>query len=55
MKLTHKLFTVFLLWLTIGFSVIVFVSNKSIKVLMIFIAVAVTIHLIRLKTFRKED
>lgn len=54
-KLNHKLFTVFLLWVTVGFSVIMVISNKWIKVLLILIAISVTIHLIKLKTYRDED
>lgn len=53
-KLTHKLFTVILLWLTIGFSVLVIISNKWIKLSLVIIAIAVTIHVISLKTYKGE-
>lgn len=55
MKLNHKLFTIILLWLTIGYSVLIIVTNKWIKFVLIFIAISVTIHLIRLKTYRSEE
>lgn len=54
-KLSHKIFTIILLWLTIGYSVIVIVTNNWIKFMLIIIAISVTIHLIRLKTYGGED
>jgi len=51
-KLAHKLFTILLLWLTIGYSALIIITNKWIKFTLLVIAIAVTIHLIRLKTYR---
>jgi len=53
-KLAHKLFTILLLWLTIGYSVLAIITNKWIKLTLIVIAVSVTIHVIRLKTYSSE-
>ncbi|MFC1995396.1 YbaN family protein [Chloroflexota bacterium] len=46
-----KMFTVTLLWLTIGISVCFFAPNVIIRVILILIAVGVTVHIIRKKTF----
>lgn len=54
-KLYHKIFTIFLLWITIGYSVIIVISNKWIELLLVVIAISVTIHLIKLKTYRDAD
>jgi uncharacterized membrane protein YbaN (DUF454 family) len=51
-KLKHKILTILFLWLTIGYSVIFFVAIIWVKILLLIIAIAVSIHLIRLKTFR---
>lgn len=52
MKLGHKLFTIALLWITIGYSSLVLLSNAWVKIMLLLIAVAVTIHLIVLKTYK---
>lgn len=54
-KLKHKLFTISLLWLTIGYSVIMVISNKWVRFLLILIAISVTIHLIKLKTYKGDE
>jgi len=54
-KPLHKLFTIILLWVTIGYSVIGIVNNNWIKLGLIIIAISVTIHLIKLKTYRSEQ
>lgn len=55
MKLNHKLFVIILIWLTIGYSVIGVITNKWIKILFIIIAISVTIHIIKLKTYRGKQ
>ena len=50
--LKHKILTILFLWLTIGCSVIFFVTIIWIKILLLIIAISVSIHLMRLKTFR---
>ena len=54
MKLQHKLLAIILIWLTIGYSVTAVVNNKWFKLIFIVIAISVTIHLIKLKTYRRE-
>jgi len=45
-----KYMTIISLWISIGFSAIVIVSNNYIKVLLLFIAVAVSFHVASLKS-----
>ena len=51
-SLKQKIITATLLWLTIIYSVWFVVSQSWIKVILLGIAVAVTIHLIKIRTFR---
>ncbi len=51
-----KIITIIVLWLTIIISIIVFVSNLIIQIILFFIAIGVTIHIIKIKTLdRKEE
>lgn len=50
--LRQKMLTLALLWLTIGYAVAFAVSNAWVQVILLGIAVAVTIHLVKIKTFR---
>ncbi len=52
--LTEKILAISSLWLTIGFSVLFVVQVMWVKLLLLTIAVGVTIHLVRIKTLRKE-
>jgi uncharacterized membrane protein YbaN (DUF454 family) len=52
--LTEKILAICSLWLTIGFSVFFVVQVMWVKLLLLAIAVGVTIHLVRIKTLRKE-
>lgn len=52
MSLRHKIPVLLLLWLTIGYSAGYVVSQLWLKVLLIAIATGVTIHLIRIKTYK---
>ena len=51
--LTVKILTITLLWITIVFSTIVIVSNYLIQIILIIIAIAVTIHILTIKTMKK--
>jgi uncharacterized membrane protein YbaN (DUF454 family) len=52
--LKHKLLTAALLWLTIGYAVGFAVPRWWAKVILLGIAVGVTVHLVRIKTYRRE-
>jgi uncharacterized protein len=48
-----KVFTIGLLWLTIGFSAIVVVEMTAIRILLLTIALGVTAHLLMIRTARR--
>ena len=48
-----KIITILILWLTISVSIIMYISNLIIQILLFIIAIAVTIHLIKIKTLKK--
>lgn len=52
--LTEKILAISSLWLTIGFSVLFVVPVAWVKLLLLAIAVGVSIHLVRIKTLKKE-
>jgi hypothetical protein len=49
---TGKILTLFLLWVTICFSAFYIVNNYPVQIVLFAIAIAVTIHVITLPTFR---
>jgi uncharacterized membrane protein YbaN (DUF454 family) len=49
--LKQKLLTIMLLWLTIGFTVLFAISQWSIRLILLVIAIGVTIHLIKIKSY----
>ena len=49
-----KLYTIFLLWSTILLSIIFFVSNIWVDILLLIIAIAVSLHLVFLKTYKPQ-
>lgn len=51
--LKQKLITISLLWLTIGFTIVMLAPSWWLKALLIVVASGVTIHLSRVKTFRQ--
>jgi hypothetical protein len=53
--LAHKVVALVLLWTTIGYSAGFVVSLWWVKVLLVGIAVGVTLHLLRAKTYRPQD
>lgn len=50
--LKQKVFTLALLWLSIGYSAFFLVSTGWVKVVLLGIAIGVTLHLIAIKTFK---
>lgn len=52
---TGKIFTLFLLWITICYSALFLVNNYIVQIVLFAIAVAVTIHVLTLPTFRKSQ
>lgn len=55
LPLLQKILTILVLWLTIGLSAFVFVDRLWVKILLICIAIAVTTHLILIKTYKPEN
>lgn len=54
LPLKQKIFTILLLWLTIGLSAFVFVDSLWVKILLMIIATVVTLHLVMIKTYQPE-
>jgi uncharacterized membrane protein YbaN (DUF454 family) len=54
MLLKQKILTISLLWLTIGSSAIFFVDTLWVRIVMGVVAIGVTTHLVRVKTYRPE-
>lgn len=52
--MSDKIISLTLLWFAIGASVIFAVDNHWIQILLLAIAVGVTLHLVRIKTYRPE-
>ena len=52
--LKQKVLTILLLWLTIGYAAWFMISLWWVKLILLGIAVGVTIHLVRIKTFKPE-
>ncbi len=50
----HKIVSISLLWLTIGFSILFVISLWWVKLILLGIACGVTWHLLRVKTFKPE-
>lgn len=53
--LNVKIITVIVLWLTIMISIIIFVSNFIIQIILFFIAIGVTIHILTIKTLNRHE
>jgi uncharacterized protein len=53
--LREKIVTLTLLWITIGITVIFFVPLVWVKIVLLAIAVAVTVHLLRIKTMKAAN
>jgi uncharacterized protein len=50
----HKIFSIALLWLTIGYAAWFVLPQWWLKLILLGVAVGVTIHLIRIKTFQPQ-
>lgn len=55
MKLVDKIISLTLLWLGIGLSIWKLVDTLWLQLVLLSVAVGVTIHLLRVKTFRPQD
>ena len=53
--LRQKVFTLVVLWLTLGYTGIFVVSSVWVRLILAAIAVGVTLHLVMIKTYRAED
>jgi hypothetical protein len=54
MPLRAKLFTILLLWVTIGISIAVGTQNPIVRIVLVLVAIGVTLHIVLIKT-RKTD
>jgi uncharacterized protein len=52
--LTIKLYTIFLLWITILASAFLVIETWWVRIILITIAISVSIHLYKIKTYEKE-
>jgi len=52
--LSTKVMAISLLWITIGYSAFFVVDILAVRILLILIAAGVTVHLVLLKTYRRE-
>ena len=50
----NKIFTLLLLWITIGYSIFFIVNNYIFQIGLLIISIAVTAHIISLPTFRRS-
>ena len=55
MPIRIKIFTILLLWLTIGLSITFGVQNIVIRIVLICIAVGVTVHIVLIRKRKVED
>ena len=53
--LKQKIFSISLLWLTIGYSALFVVSLWWVRLILLVIAIGVTIHMMVLKTYKPES
>jgi uncharacterized membrane protein YbaN (DUF454 family) len=54
LPLRQKVLTILLLWLTIGYTVWLAISLWWLRLILLGIAVGVTVHLVKIKTYRPE-
>ena len=55
LPLKHKLLTILLLWLTIGFTILFVGIYWWLKVVLVAVASGVTLHILKIKTWRPES
>ena len=53
-SMKSKILSISFLWITIGYSAFLIVNDIQIKIILILIAIGVTIHLLSIRTFKKE-
>ncbi len=49
-----KITSLFFLWLSIGFTLTVFISNNYVRAVVIVIVIGVTIHILRMETLKES-
>ena len=49
-----KVYSITLLWLMIGYSILYAVESQTMKIVLLIVGIAVTIHLMMLKSYREE-
>jgi len=54
-SLKLKIFTISFLWITILISIYFVITNFWIEIILIFIAIGVTIHILTIKTYRHNN
>ena len=52
--LTGKIFTLILLWTTIGISILIYITNYLFRLVLLIIAILVTAHIIMIRTAKKK-
>jgi len=53
-SLKAKVFSISLLWITIGYSAVFIVNTFPIRIILILIAIGVTIHILSIRTFKQK-
>jgi uncharacterized membrane protein YbaN (DUF454 family) len=53
--LRQKVFTLVVLWLTLGYTGIFVVTSLWVRLILALVAVGVTVHLVMIKTYRAEE
>ena len=53
-SLKAKVFSISLLWITIGYSAVFIVNTFPIRIILILIAIGVTIHILSIRTFKAK-
>ncbi|MFC1787331.1 YbaN family protein [Halobacteriota archaeon] len=54
-SIRNKVFTLMLLWLTIGYTIFFAISNLLIQMLLLLIAICVTTHILTIKTIKQQS
>jgi len=55
MTLKVKCITIGLLWITIGLTTFLAIENLAIRIILLIVACGVTIHILWIKTYKKQD
>ncbi len=54
LTLRTKVVTVVLLWITLGFTIVILLDNLVVRVLLVLIGAGVTVHVLRYRTLTRE-